>query len=422
MLSELPSEIIYHIAKFLPTANAITHLAQSCRRLYKIITAEESGLFRVFVQHRFPSIRTPPFWKDAACALTSRSRALDRLGIIGRFVTPPENITRIGLHEVTRRDNPTLGYRPAIDSYEVWNGGSWAEKKEVLAWGAGHQLVMRIKQSGNRPRENWAVFNDVEHASSYHDICGVHLLGADYASEESDTEHLIFSRMRGDIVRLALSATDATHEYKQKFMANGRDIIRTDLSDGTEPLLSADLDDGSIAFYHMDTAGHEVEPFALIPPDTSSPSRKRYSKLLSSSRVSVANVKAESSLSISTVSPDGISPLREIGVDSLDIITEEQVDIRGQPKIIAMAPLNTHPLAGSPGDIFLAAWGDNAIRYAKHLQSFKHLLTNPLVDFTICAHRAPMKPHIEIQQIGASYTMCTHSATTASSRDQPATP
>lgn len=365
MLSELPSEIIAHITIYLPSASALTHLAQTCRRLYKIITAQEARLFRTFVQHKFPSIETPPFWKDAACALTSRSRALDRLGIVGRFVVPPEKTINIGYHEETRRDNPTLGYRPPIDSYEIWNGGSWADKKEVLTWGAGHRLVMRIKQSGTCPRENWILFNDQEHVSSYDDICNVHLLEPEHGSKTADIENLIFGRMRGELVRLALSPEDAVHQYKQKFLTRGLELAGTDISDGTQPVLSAHFDNGSLAFYNTNTDGNEVEPFAWIRSDSVSLSRSRYSKLLSSSRVAVATGEAFSSLAISTVSPDGMSPIREIGIDSLD--TEGQVGSSASSNVSSIAPLNAHRLAGSPGDVFLAAWGDRTIRYVRSL-------------------------------------------------------
>lgn len=368
MLSEIPSEIISHIAVYLPSVSALTHLAQTCRRLYKIITAQESSLFRAFVQNKFLFIEAPPFWKDAACALTSRSRALDRLGIVGRFVVPPETTTNIGFHEETRRDNPTLGYRPAIDSYEIWNGGSWATRKEVLTWGAGHRLVMRIKQLGTRSRENWILFNDQDHVSSYDDICSVHLLEPEHNSKAADIEHLIFGRVRGDIVRLTLSPEDGTHEYKQKFLTGGLELAGTDLSDGTHPILSAHFDNGSLALYNINTDGDKVEPFAWIRSDTvSSLSRSRYSKLLSSSRIAVATGEVESSLVISTVSPDGISPVREIGVNSLDI--EGQVGNSAHSNVSSMAPLNAHRLAGSPGDVFLAAWGDRTIRYVCNVHS-----------------------------------------------------
>ncbi|KGO67136.1 hypothetical protein PITC_020420 [Penicillium italicum] len=358
MLSELPSEIIYHIAIYLPTANALAHLSQTCHRLHRIITAENSRIFRAFVRSRFPSIETPPFWKDAAQSLTSRSRALDRKAIIGRFVVPPETTTKIGSHEVNRQDNPTLGYRPAIDSYEIWNGQSWADRKEVLAWGAANQLVMRIKQTGAHSKENWLVFNDVDHISSYDDICSLHLLssGSQY-SNETDVEHLIFGRVRGDIAHLAISPNEATFEYKQKFLAHGLRLDKTDLSSDTDSTLAAHFENGSIAFYHTETDNEEIEPFTWLLPEGSS--RTNYSKLLSSSLVAVGTGNVENSLSISKITPDGVSACRKIGIASLDT---DSTSLKSKANIGAIEPLNKYNLAGSPGEVFLAAWDDYTVR------------------------------------------------------------
>ncbi|CAI7621530.1 unnamed protein product [Penicillium glandicola] len=359
MLSELPSEIIYQIATYLPTANALAHLSQTCHRLHGIITAENSRIFRAFVRSRFPYIETPPFWKDAAQALTSRSRALDRKAIIGRFVVPPESATKIGSHEVTRQDNPTLGYRPSIDSYEVWNGQRWADRKEVLAWGAANQLVMRIKQTGARSQEDWLVFNDVDHISSYDDICSLHLLSSgNQYSNDTHVEHLIFGRVRGDIAHLAISPNEATFEYKQKFVTHGLKLDKTDLSSDTRSTLAAHFENGSIAFYHTETDKEEVEPFTWLLPEGSS--RTNYSKLLSSSLIAVGTGNVENSLSISKITPDGVSSYRQIGIGSLDT---DSTSLKSKTNIGAIEPLNKHTLAGgSPGEVFLAAWDDYTVR------------------------------------------------------------
>ncbi|KAJ5758070.1 uncharacterized protein N7511_006764 [Penicillium nucicola] len=358
MLSDLPSEIIYHIATYLPTANALAHLSQTCRRLNEIISAEDSRIFRAFVQSRFPAVKTPPCWKDAAQALTSRSRALDRKAIIGRFVVPSETAIKIGCHDVSRSDNPTLGYRPVIDSYEIWNGKGWADRKEVLAWGAANQLVMRIKQTGVHPQEKWIMFNDVEEVSSYDDISSLHLLSSkpEY-SYETDVEHLIFGRIRGDIVHITISPNDATHSYKKRFLTYGLKLDNTDLSDDPDPVLGAHFDNGSIALYHTLTDKEEVEPFTWLR--TEGPLRNKYSKLLSQSLVAVSTGDVKDSLCISKVTPSGISPYRTISIDNLD---SDFKALTRKANIGAIEPLNTHPLAGPPGEVFLAAWDDYTVR------------------------------------------------------------
>jgi hypothetical protein len=356
-LSDLPSEILCNIALHIPTANGITRLARTCRRIYRIVSAEESWLFRAFVQTRFPAIQTPPFWKDAACALTSRSRAVDRLGVIGRFVILPETITRIGIQEETRQDNPTMGYRPPIDSYETWNGQSWADRKEVLAWGAGEKLLVRTKQSGKQHRDEWILFNDVNEPSSHDDILGLHLLQPEHG-KENDIENVIFGRRQGDIRHIALSTSNASHEYKKTFRTEGLELNETDLMHGSNPILCAQFLQGSTALYHTDTDDEDVQPFAWIRPERSSRGRK--AKLLSPSRIAVATMDDKDSLVISRISPDGIFPEETIGISSLDM--EDKLGHYTCQAISAIEPLNNHPLAGSPGDVFLAAWGDRTVR------------------------------------------------------------
>src|SRR5690625_250356 len=90
MLPQLPSEIIYQIATYLPTASCLADLSQTCKRLNHIINDDDSRIYRALIQSKFSSIETPPFWEDAARALTSRSRALDRAAVLTRVVVPYE--------------------------------------------------------------------------------------------------------------------------------------------------------------------------------------------------------------------------------------------------------------------------------------------------------------------------------------------
>ncbi|ODM23958.1 hypothetical protein SI65_01548 [Aspergillus cristatus] len=358
MLTELPAEIIYNIALHLPTVSCLTNLAQTCQRLHLLIAAEDSRIFRAFLKTRFPWIETPPFWRDASRALTSRSRALDKHAVIGRFVVPPQDAIKIGSHRGTRADTPTLGYRPAIDSYEVWNGDLWSDRKEVLAWGAADEIIVRVRQTGSHPSDKWVVFNDLDHVSSYDDICGLHLLKSDrYLQVPDDKEHLIFGRVRGELHHLSISPDDATHDYEQEFVTHGTELERIDLSDGPEPILAAHFENGSIALYHTTTDEPEVHPFARLGYEGLT--RNNYSKFLSPTRLAVGTGRLENTLSISTITPDNISLYREIGSESLGF--EERVGFNRKTNIVsAIVPLTGQ--AGGLGDVFLSTWGDRAVR------------------------------------------------------------
>ncbi|KAJ5572189.1 hypothetical protein N7535_005849 [Penicillium sp. DV-2018c] len=358
LLSELPAEILYLILAHLPTVNALTNLSQTCRRLNTMMMGDESLIFREFVETRFSAIETPPYWRDAAQALASRSRALYRKGIIARFVVP-SNSTKIGHQRPTPPDNSTLGYKPVISSYEIWNGQSWAEKKEVLAWGAGNQLVMRIKQNGHRKQQRWLVFDELDAMDVYDDIRSLHLLSSrELYKNDTDVEHLIFGRCRGDITRLIISPDEATYEHKQRFKTSGRYLEATDLSQGTNPTLAAHFADGTIAFYHADSEKEEIDPFTCLPP----PPRtvNNHMKLLSSSTVAVGTRLPTGSWYVSRFTPAGVSTLRSYGRSDID--QNRTTETSREFLIGAIEPLGAHSLAGgSPGEVFLTAWGGHSI-------------------------------------------------------------
>ncbi|KAL4995929.1 hypothetical protein BDV10DRAFT_123499 [Aspergillus recurvatus] len=360
LLPDLPPEIIYTIATHLPTANAFVCLARTCRRLHEIIASGDWSIFRAFVKSRFYNIPTPPFWKCAAQALTSRSRALDRHAVICRFVTFPLNAEQLGgSSQATRRDNPTHGYRPAIDSYEAWNGSNWHDRREVLAWSAAHELVLQIRQHGSQQLQRSFVFNDLEHISSHDDICGLHLLRPEHYAKSQDWEHLVLGRMRGELVHLAIALEGQTYELRQKFQTFGLEIERTDMSDGPESILAAHLSNGTIALYSTTTEEPEVQAFARIHADAGNSARYKSSKFLSPTRLAVATGRLENAIAVSTISQERITLEHSISADFL--VPAAFNGLAKRSTVTAIAPL-TGQNRDSTGNTFLAAWGDGAVR------------------------------------------------------------
>ncbi|KAL3463414.1 hypothetical protein BJX64DRAFT_120573 [Aspergillus heterothallicus] len=361
LLSDLPAEIIYLIATHLPTASGLAFLARTCRRLHQIITSEDWRIFRAFVDTRFNNIPTPGFWKDAAQALTSRSRALDRHAVIGRLIVRPARPVPVGgTVQATRNDNPTHGYRPSIDSYEIWNGSSWHDRHEVLAWGAAHELVLQIRQTGSAQMHKSFVFNDLEHISSHDDIRGLHLLRPEHSAKRSDQEHLIIGRMRGDLVHLSINPDTQSYEYLQKFQTFGRPIERTDMGDGLEPILAAHLNNGTIAFYNTTTDEPEVESFGELQLGTGNPARNNSSSFISPTRFAVGTGRSQDAIAVSTISQERISVDQNI---SSEFFVPHPLNGHSKKAIVnAIAPLDGQTTRASVGNVFLAAWGDGIVR------------------------------------------------------------
>lgn len=360
MLSKLPVEIIYLIATYLPSASDLVHIAQTCKRLYGVVSAEDGRVFRAFIEHRFPGFVPSSCWKDVTQALTSRSRALDKNAVVSRFVAKPPTRAELGI--TTRTDRPTLGYRPAIDSYEIWNGSTWADRREVLAWGGGHEIVMKIKQHGKAQNSQWAIFDDLDVVSSHDDVCGLHILRPGHHRKVEDKEHIIFGRMRGELLHVALKPNEDTHDYVQRFQTSNSGLEHIDLSEGPDPILAAHDKKGTITFYSTTKDDDVVEPFGNIVIGSRLAARNKCSKFLSPTLFAIGTGRSEDALAISSISSERLALEREISVGSLD----QDVRLGSTASVIvnAMAPLcGQQVTTGSPGSTFLAAWGDRRIRY-----------------------------------------------------------
>ncbi|KAE8352952.1 hypothetical protein BDV28DRAFT_148557 [Aspergillus coremiiformis] len=358
MLSKLPAEIVYLIANYLPCASDLVHLAQTCKRLYEVVSDEDWRIFRAFIKYRFPGFVPTSFWKDTAQALTSRSRALDKHAIISRFVVLPPTPEDLE-SSPTRTDNSTIGYRPSIDSYEVWNGNTWADRKEVLAWGAGHEIVMRTKQYGEAKEQKWFRFNDLDTVSSHDDICGLHILRPGHYLKDDNKEHLIFGRMRGDLLHLAIKP-NGTHDYVQRFHTFNSTLEHIDLSGGPEPTLAAHHENGTVSFYSTIKEEAAVQPFGHITVESRLAARNKPSKFLSPTLFAIGTGRDEDALAISSISSERIALEREIEVPSLDL--DIRIGLPPRSAISSITPLCGQGSTGSDGNVFLAAWGDRRIR------------------------------------------------------------
>ncbi|KAK2756219.1 hypothetical protein FQN54_005627 [Arachnomyces sp. PD_36] len=374
MLPQLPSEIIYHIAIYLPTASSLANLSQTCKRLHSVIAADDSRIYRALVQGQFPSIETPPFWIDAARALTSRSRALDRAAAITRVVIP------YGSHQdqrsrAVRTDRPTIGYRPVIDSYERWTGETWAEREEILVWGAGSELLIQRKHRGKQQRkrdnESWsqiqlstserengdvprsnedvtlASFNDLQINNSWHDICSVHLLKAEQTHGFNDgREDVILGRRNGDLSRMLISHDGKSFELKKSYKTGARNLERTDVSSGPKPVLAATADRKFITLFHA--CGEETE--TAVEPFASLETAPVASKLLCDDTLA-AGIGVPNSLSIFHIGQDMVVKTRDIEVDK-DIAEENFLGSNRHPNTITPLPA-TSQTGGRPGDLIL---------------------------------------------------------------------
>jgi hypothetical protein len=148
-LSTLPNEIISIITSHFDTPRDLLHLSLTSRRLAQF--AKLDG-WKALLKGRFHINGLDADAQNSVHGLTTLYRNWERKGFIARYLEPSIETTSLNTWEPAPWRGPrgqTMGYRPSIDSYEE-TLGSWGGRREVLAWSAGTQIVMREKETGLR--------------------------------------------------------------------------------------------------------------------------------------------------------------------------------------------------------------------------------------------------------------------------------
>ncbi|KAL9581739.1 MAG: hypothetical protein Q9212_003716 [Teloschistes hypoglaucus] len=283
LLQDLPPELLAHIVFYLDTARSLVSLAASSRKLYCYV--RDDG-YQAFVQSHYPSISTPPLWKEATRGLTSLSRAWERKSLIARCIGPPllDESSRPFLRHGPRRQ--TMGYQPVIDSYETFLGSSWTSRREVLAWGAGAELILRVKWKGPevekeylhalRNKEDVASFDqynhkvrwwrvkDPTHQDGKDDITAIKLL-KDSQKPSPWSEYLVVGRATGELTMISVDhKSEGLWQTKTRFFHGGHTVRFATVSSAAEPSLAACIGDHTIALYAVKSDNESVEPLRLI--------------------------------------------------------------------------------------------------------------------------------------------------------------
>lgn len=152
---------------------------------------------------------------------------------------------------------------------------------------------------------------------------------------------------------------NSAHKYEQEFVMHGSGLECIDLSDGPEPVLAAHFNNGLIALYHTITKQVKVHPFAHLQAGYEGVSCNKYSKFLIPRQLAIGTGHAQDSM---TVTSDSVSLERQVGIDVLDIPIEQRTSWRANANVSAVASLTAQADGGQSGDVFLAAWGDHAVR------------------------------------------------------------
>lgn len=376
---QLPLELIGRIISYIETARSLCNLALTCQRLHHYI---ESDGFRIFVQHQFPSIQTPRFWKDASHALTSLSKNWDRRAFIARYLFPtaPVRTRRPNAHAYHGGNPPgtqTMGYQPVIDSYEDWSGGNWSSRKQVVVWGAGADLFLRSKNMGNLAqkakqhaftkrqlqsfvdqhghRSVWATYKDDRFVEGRDDITSINLLPS-LSSHTDDEEYLVVGRASGDLTLLNISTLGSQSRVITKFDTDQRPIQSATVNKSLDPLLAVCFSDRSLALYSMNTENRSSQSSdETVMTASTKPAKLWSTRFLRSDRLAIGLGPSHESIHVYSIGPDGLSkdPIRKFGFSS----TKAE-------STYAFAPTaSSFSADGDAGEIFLSGGYDGNARF-----------------------------------------------------------
>lgn len=383
MLANLPPEILTCVVRYLMSARCVSSLSKTCRLLYGYV---ESEGWRIFVQARFPSFRVSSMWKSAAHALTTQSRNFDRRAFLARELEPKYPmlyLPRGTLGEYQgQATEQTMGYQAMVDSHQIWTGSDWATHDEVVAWGAGAELVMKITQRGHRiasmskrrraaavrkgqifesdrsTAERWIVYRDSSHREGRDDITSMRLLPycANKSRRSLDQQDVLIGRASGGLSIVSIFAENASCHTKRSFDTGGMPLRSMDVSSGSPHMLAASLGDQKLSAYALDG------PESLAMPSSNSSSTRAEDKgcrtwstrFISDREVAVGRGPSTEIVHVYRINNAGISQVRKFTAGS---------GYEATTSVYPIATISESACGPSVGSAFLTGGYDGNIRY-----------------------------------------------------------
>ena len=384
-LATLPPEILVQIVTHITTAKDLCYMSLACRRLHTFI--EEDG-FRVLSQTlfpyvQFPSTHTDSFWRDALHGLITQARNWDRKAFTAWVINFETDANQKNgwnkRHTRNARHGQSMGFIPVIDSYEAWYGGDWSSRKEIVAWGAGADLVVRTRTMGHKAQDTWNAalkkspkdFNAHRHAykwAYYHepgvsegldDITFINLL---QQASINELEQLIIGRVSGALELVSLNMNTSQSQVRCSFTTEGRPVRSATTNDG-QTLLAACLSDSNVSIFSISSStsniASESTPVARTPAyPLGQMGRTWTSRFLNNTRLAVGYGSTQQTIRIYDVGRGELTS-EATGLFNLEA-GRHAVD---STSVYSLSPIVTSSSAGGTGgDIFLSGAYDGLIR------------------------------------------------------------
>ncbi|KAJ4313002.1 hypothetical protein N0V94_007171, partial [Neodidymelliopsis sp. IMI 364377] len=283
-LSTLPNEIISLITSHFDRPLDLLHLSLTSRRLCDFTRLDG---WKALLKGRFHITGLDTDARTSVHGLTTLYRNWNRKGFVARYLEPSVETTSLNSWEPETWRGPrgqTMGYQPCIDSYEE-TFGTWGERREVLVWSAGTQVVMRVKETGDglgkrscsgddKTRtvdsfghsNSWFTYKIPDSSEGRDDITSLRLLRPH--QKEEGKEVVVFGTASGQLTRLDINPERA-ETIEQHFDTLGRAVGAISISSSSSPMLAATLGDTSLALYPPldgETSDTPIEALSHVTP------------------------------------------------------------------------------------------------------------------------------------------------------------
>ncbi|KAF2024827.1 hypothetical protein EK21DRAFT_104398 [Setomelanomma holmii] len=386
----LPNEILSLVTSHLERPRDVLNLSLASRRLSEF--ARLDG-WKALLKGRFGISGLDSDARNAVQGLTTLYRNWRRKGLIARYLEPSVMTMSVNSWQKKRWRGPrgqTMGYQPSVDAYEE-TFGAWKERTEVLAWSAGTQIVVRVKESGKAAQQMWdderenpssdasVTFDAFGHRSSwysYHmpdssegrdDITSLKLLRPHQG--HTPVQQTVYGTASGQLSLLGWDASERkTHQ--QQYDTAGRSVGSISVSSQNKPVLAATLGDSVLALYAIEHSTSETatEPLSLVTAIAPGATAGRIwsCNFLSDDKVAIGMGPSYAPVQIYQITSDGFlaEPLRTFGLDSKfwQGSRSERYALRNT-SVYPILPIPGTAHGGSEaGNVFLSGAYDGIIR------------------------------------------------------------
>lgn len=400
-LDTLPDDVLLIIISHLTTAQSVSRLGVTSKRLSRLIS--DDG-WRVFVRNCFynlsltpdvlPPIGTPNGWKQFAKRLTSQACDWDRRAFIFHVFFRQGHQEHLWTRNQRGRFRPNSQTVPCHVIVDVHSqvGPRAVEEEETVVWGAGEDLVaLKRRKHDNKAvvTQRWQQSKGIDYGfnAGRDDITSLSILRTPQSPQESASSVLV-GRASGDLRLIAMkqgifgqairhfrpASTEENNDLKQ------REIQALDTHENTNLLAAATK--GRVLLYPIHSeenadldgsrtkATTSVEPSEALNlrnvPETSYFRFIRSLKFLNSETIAVGLTSSTEPLRYLQITPSGcietlaaapnIAPYHES-------TTTTSEDSHRLETVRALLPIDASSFASGGGrNAILTSWDDGTIR------------------------------------------------------------